>query len=130
MSPYTGEYEEIKNVPIVSEATAWTSLKLAETFVIILHEELWMNTSMEHTSVNPNQLQHFGFTVQDNPYSNYPLYIESPDRDFVLPLIVEGTNIMAHTRTPTGEELATCRHIVLSYQNEWNTHILKFPKDL
>ena len=28
--PYTDEYEAIKNVPIVLEATAWTSLELAE----------------------------------------------------------------------------------------------------
>ena len=62
-----------------------------------------MNTTMEHTLVNPNQLRLFGVIVQDNPYSNSPLYIESPDRDFVLPLIAEGANILAHTRTPTGE---------------------------
>ena len=37
---------------------------------------------------------------------------------------------MAYTRTPTGEELATCRHIVLSYHHEWNTHSVKFPKAL
>ena len=85
---------------------------------------------MEHTLVNPNQLQHFGVTVQDNPYSTSPLYIESPDRDFMLPLIVEGTNILAHIRTPTGEELSTCRHIVLSLQHECNPHIVKFPKTL
>ena len=89
-----------------------------------------MNTTMDHTLVNPNQLRHFGFTVQDNPYSYSPLYIESPDRDFVLPLIVEGTNILEHTRTPTGEELATCRHIVLSSQHEWNPHSVNFPKAL
>ena len=102
MSPYTDEHEAIKNVPIVSAATAWTSLELAETFIIILHEGLWMNTTMEHTLVNPNQLRHFGVTVQDNPYSSSPLYIEYPDRDLVLSLIVKGTNILAHTRTPTG----------------------------
>ena len=65
-----------------------------------------------------------------NPYSSSPLYIESLDHDFVLPLIVEGTNILAHTRTPTGRKLATCRHIVLSSQNEWNPHSIKFPKAL
>ena len=43
---------------------------------------------------------------------------------------MEGTNILAHTRTPTGEELATCRHIVLSSQHGWNPHSVKFPKDL
>ena len=83
---------------------------------------------MDHTLVNPNQLQHFSVTVQDNPYSSSPLYIESPDPDFVLPLIVEGTNILAHIRTPTGEELATCRQIVLSSHNEWNPNSVQFPK--
>ena len=46
----------------------------------------------------------------------------------MLPSIVEGTNILAHTRTPIGEELATCQHIVLSYQHEWNLHSVQFPK--
>ena len=89
-----------------------------------------MNTTMEHILVNPNQLRHFGVTVQDNPYSSSPLYIESPDLDFVLPLIVEGTNILAHTRMPTGEELATCQLIALSSQYEWNPHSTKFPEAL
>ena len=89
-----------------------------------------MNTTMEQTLVNRNQPQQFVITVQDNPYSSSPLYIEYPDRDFVLPLIVEGTNILAHTRTPTGEELATCQHIVLSSQHEWNPHSVKFPEAL
>ena len=62
-----------------------------------------MNTTIEQKLVNPDQMRHFGITVQDNLYSNYPLYIESPDCDFVLPLIVEGTNIMAYTRMPTVE---------------------------
>ena len=114
VSTYTDEYEAIKNVPLVSAATAWTSLELAETFIIIMHEGLWMNNTMKHTFVYPIQLQYFGVTVQDNPYSNSPLYIEYPDHDFVLPLIMEGTNILAHTRTPTGEELDTCGHIVPS----------------
>ena len=75
-------------------------------------------------------MRHFGVTVQDNPYSNSPLYIESTDRDFVLLLILEGTKILAHTRNPTGKELATCRHILLYSHHEWNPHIVKFPKDL
>ena len=99
---YTNEYEAIKDAPIILAATAWTSLELAETLIIILREGLWMNTTMRHTLVNPNQLRHFGVTMQENPYSSYPLYIESMDSDFVLPLIVEGTKILVHTRTPTG----------------------------
>ena len=48
----------------------------------------------------------------------------------MLPIIVVGTNILTHTRMPTGEELATCQHIVLSSQHEWNPHNVKFPKSL
>ena len=128
VSPYTDENEAIKNVPIVLAATSQKSLELVETFIIVLHEGLWMNTTMEHTLVNPHQLQHFGITVQDNPYSSSLLCIESPDCDFVLPFIVEGTIIIAHTRTPTGEELSRCRHIVLYSQHEWNPHSVQFPK--
>ena len=118
VSPYTDKYEAIKNVPIFLIETAWTSLELAKTFIIILHEGLWVNNTMDHTLVNTNQLKHFGVTVQENPYSSSQLYIESPDRDFMLPLIMEGTNILDHTRTRTREELATCRHIVLSSHHE------------
>ena len=78
----------------------------------------------------PNQLRHFGVTVKNNPYISSPFYIEYPDHDFVLPLIGEGNNILAYNRTPNGEELATVRHIVLSSQNEWNTHSVNFPKDI
>ena len=46
VSPYTDEYEAIKNVPIVLATTAWTSLELAETLIIILNDELWMNNTM------------------------------------------------------------------------------------
>ena len=89
-----------------------------------------MNTTMDHTLVNPNQLQQFGITVQDNPYSSSPLYIESLDRYFVLPLNADGTNILAHNRTPTIEELAMCQHIVLSSQHEWNPQSVNFPEAL
>ena len=75
VSPYTDEYESIKNTHIVLEKTECTSLELAETSIIILHKGLWKNTNMENTLVNPNQLRHFGVTVQENPYSSYQLYI-------------------------------------------------------
>ena len=75
VSPYTDEYEAIKKNSIVSAATARISLELAEIFIIVLTEGLCMNTNMEHTLVNTNQLRHFGVTVQDNPYSSSPLYI-------------------------------------------------------
>ena len=82
---------------------------------------------MDHTLVNPNQMCHFGIKVQDNPYDDALLYLMTEDGDFALPLAVQGTNIMADTRTPTEEEVQTCKHITLSSQHPWDTHHVRFP---
>ena len=82
---------------------------------------------MDHTSVNPYQMRHFGIKVQDNPYNDAPIYLMTEDGDFSLPLDVQGTNIVTDTRTPTEEELQTCNHISLSSQHPWDPHRLRFP---
>ena len=71
----------------------------------MFHEGLWMGDQMEHSLLNPNQLRHFGVTVQDNTFADVPLYISTENGDFVLPLEILGTNIIAETRTPTEREL-------------------------
>ena len=60
-----------------------------------------MGGKMKHTLVNPNQMRLYGITVQDNPVSESPLYLTTEDGDFVLPLQMKGTNVMANTRTPS-----------------------------
>ena len=105
VSPYTDTYDSIKSVPIAKAGTAWTSPELGTTFILVFNEGLWMGDKMEHTLVNPNQMRLFGGTVQDNPVCESPLYIMTEDGDFVLPLQMKGTNVMANTRTPTAQEL-------------------------
>ena len=83
---------------------------------------------MDHSLVNPNQMRHNGATVQENPFSPSPLFIETAEADFVLPLEIPGTNILANTRTPTDVELANCRHIVLTSAHPWNPHNVWFPE--
>ena len=83
---------------------------------------------MDHTLVNPNQMRHFGIKVQDNPYDGAPLSLMTEYGDFVLPLAVQGINIMVDTCTPTEEELQTCNHITLSSQHPWDPHHLMFPQ--
>ena len=77
VSPYTDDYEAIKGVPIATAVTAWTSTETGETYILVFHEELWIGDQMEHSLLNPNQLRHFGVTVQDNPFADAPLYISS-----------------------------------------------------
>ena len=125
--PYTDTYEAVKGVPIVSAATAWTSQVTGQTYILILHEGLWMGESMPNSLINPNQLRAFGCTVQDNPYSGAPIYIEDPEGTVAIPLETVGTNLLATTRTPTQDELDECPHIVLTSQREWEPSKVRFP---
>ena len=66
--------------------------------------------------------------MQDNPVCDSPLYIMTEDGEFVLPLVMKGTNIMANTRTSTAEELHECPHIKLSSHHPWDPHRVRFPE--
>ena len=73
-------------------------------------------------------MRHNGATVQDNLFSPSPLFIETAEAAFALPLEISGTNILADTRTPTDGELANCHHVVLTSAHPWNPHNVRFPK--
>ena len=87
-----------------------------------------MQVEMDHSLINLNQMRHNSATVQDNPFSPSPLFIETAEAGFVLPLEISGTNILANTRTPTDGELANCRHVILTSAHPWNPHNVRFPK--
>ena len=91
VSPYSDEYESIKDVPIVSAATGYTSTN-RETYVLVLNEALWM-LSLDFSLLNPNQLRHNGLEVQDNPYSMEPMTIISHKNNLCACLDSKGTNI-------------------------------------
>ena len=76
-----------------------------------------MADTMPHSLINPNQLRAYGVDVEDNP-SRGPLYIADAESDIRIPLRMVGTNILFDNRTPTQEELETCRRIELSNQFE------------
>ena len=117
--PYTDTYESVKGVPIVTAATAWTCLESGQTYIFVLHEGLWMGDTMVNSLINPNQLRAYGCIVQDNPFSDSPLYLEDPEERIVVPLKTVGTNVLATTRTSSQEELDGCPHITLTSQWEW-----------
>ena len=114
VSPYTDDYDSIKNIPIATAATAWTCLDTAQTYILVFQEGLWMPDSMPNSLINPNQLRTYGTVVQDKPFSSSPMYIEDVDGQVLIPLVAQGTTIVVDTRTPTSEELMTCPHVVLS----------------
>ena len=128
VSLYTDAYKLIKTVRIACAGTAWTSSASEETYILVFNVGLCMGDKMDDTLINPNQLHHFRTKVQDNPYDYAPLYLKTEDGDFVLPLSVQGTSIMADTCTPNEEELQTCKHITLLSQHPWYPHRVRFPQ--
>jgi Reverse transcriptase (RNA-dependent DNA polymerase) len=128
VSPYTDFYDAIKGVPIVSGASAWTCQTTGETFILVFHEALWMGDTMDHSLVNPNQLRHFGITVQDNPYGDTQMHLATEDNTMTMLLQSEGTTIFLESRTPTEDELQQCTHVTLTSKSPWNPRDVCFPQ--
>ena len=107
VSPYTDDYDSIKNIPIAMADTAWTCLDTAQTYILVFHEGLWMPDNVPNSLINPNQLRAYGTVLLDNPFSSSPIiiYIEDVDGQALIPLVARGTTIVVDTRTPTSEEL-------------------------
>ena len=98
--PYNNDEKAQVTVPVVSGATAYTCQETGETTIIWIHEGLFFGEGLPgHSLVNPNQLRHFGLTVQDNPYDNDKEMsiegIDSNDNKFYLPLFSKGVDIFS-----------------------------------
>ena len=79
VSPYSTEYEAVRNIPVVSGAAVWTNPIDGTAHLLVFHESLWMGDKLDHTLVNPNQLRAYGVSVQDNPFDTKPLSITTND---------------------------------------------------
>ena len=105
VAPYNDTCKTIKEVPIVQAAKPYDNPEIGETTILILNEAIWMVETMDHTLAKLNQLRAYGMTVQDNPFSEAPIFIVMEDHDFMLPLSSKGTILGVTTRTPTYKEL-------------------------
>ena len=129
VSPYSSSYKSIPDVPIASGATAWTNPETGETFILIIHEALWMSNHMPHSLINPNQLRAFGTVVQDNPFhQSEPLSIQDPDEILQLPFRLDGVNVVCTTRTPSEYELHNCKHVSLNSPTPWDPRNFHAPQ--
>ena len=124
VSPYSSQFEAVQNVPVVTEATVWTNAVDGTAYLLIFHESLWMGDKLDHTLVNPNQLQAYGVSVQDNPFDAKPLSITTDDVS--AELYSEGTIICRDSRTPTESELSQLPRLFLTSPHDWDPHNVCF----
>ena len=125
VSPYSSQYEAVRNIPVVMGATVWTNDADGTAYLLIFHESLWMGDKWDHKLVNPNQLRAYGVNIQDNPFDAKPLSITPNDAS--VELYLEGTIICGDTRTPTEPELSQLPRLILTSPHDWDPHNVCFP---
>ena len=125
VSPYSSEYEAVQNVPVVTGARVWTNPTDGTAYLLVFHESLWMGDKLDHILVNPNQLQAYGVSIQDNPFDTKPLSITTDDVS--IKLYLEGTIICGDTWTPTESELGQLPQLILTSLHDWDPHNVCFP---
>jgi hypothetical protein len=111
VSAFSEHLDTLKNVPIVTAATAYDDPVSGTTYILILGQAIYMGDTMQHSLICPNQLCARGLVVKDCPKHLSP--IENPsshsiydaDEDFRLPLSLWGVTSYFTTRTPTLYEI-------------------------
>lgn len=119
VAPYSGDYEPIRNVPIVNASTAYTDEKSGETLILRLNQVLWYGKKLSMSLLNPNQIRHFGLVVSDDPTDKSREFGIVGD-DFSVPFEMSGTTVLFKSHVPTQWEMENCRIIELTADTPWN----------
>ena len=123
---YNDDYDPIDNIPIAAGTTAYDDPYDGNTYILVIHEGLYFGEKMRHSLLNPNQLRHYGTVVDDNPYHQDGMMVQT--EEITIPLTSYGTDILFTTRTPTAYELENCKHIDLTSGSiEWDPNHISFP---
>ena len=99
----------------VTGATLWMDLGDGQEYILVFDEALYMGDTLEHSLINPNQLQSFGIIVQDTPFANAPLGIEDLSSGITIPLSTLGMVIYADTRSCYPMTISLVFHISCSH---------------
>jgi hypothetical protein len=71
VTPFSEHYPPMKDVEIVTAATAYDDSLTGETTILIFHEALWLGEHMVDSLINPNQCRIFGLSLCDDPFDTH-----------------------------------------------------------
>jgi hypothetical protein len=112
----------------VTAATAYDDPKTGITYILILGQSIYMGDRMNTSLLCPNQLRTNNIMVDDIPKHLAPQSKPSThsiicsNEDMILPLSLKGVISYIDTRTPSQEELDTCKWITLTNEHDWDPH--------
>jgi hypothetical protein len=118
--PYSDTYEAVRDMPVVTAATAWTCTETGKTIILYFPQVLWYGKKMKTSLINPNQLRHYGLRICDDiTDKSRPFGIELDD-NINIPFMMEGTVIYFNTRVPTEWEMENCRIQMMTDDTPWD----------
>jgi hypothetical protein len=102
VSPFTEEYQAMKDVPVVSGTTTWMDQESGETIVLWFNQILWYGDKLDHSLINPNQLHHHGISVCDDITDRNQRFGINIHGEYFIPLEMKGTNVyFVNSRVPS-----------------------------
>jgi hypothetical protein len=125
VSPFTDEYQAMKEILVVSAATAWTDDESGETVILWFNQILWYGDKLRHSLINPNQLRHYGISVCDDITDQNRCFGIDIHGEYLIPFQMKGTNIYFESRVPSKWELQNCRIITMTDDNVWDPTAVK-----
>jgi hypothetical protein len=79
------------DVPIVNASTAYTN-NAGTTVILRFNQILWYGTKLNMSLINPNQIQHYGLAVSDDP-TDKDRFFGITTEDFEIPFEMKGTTL-------------------------------------
>jgi hypothetical protein len=131
--PFSNEYDALKDIPIVTAATAYDDPETGDTYILVMHEALYFGDRMATTLLCPNQMRANGIVVDDVPIhlspdrsSTHSIFV--PDQGVHLPLHLCGCLSYLPTRLPTMKEIETLPWLTLTSKIEWEPYAERFAQ--
>jgi hypothetical protein len=134
VSAFSEHLDTKNNILIVTAATAVDDPKTGVTTILVFGQAIYMGDKVKSALLCPNQMRAFGITVDDTPMHLAPQSkpsshsIHSQDEDFSIPLSLKGVFSYFESRTPTLDELSTCRRVQLTDEFSWDPHSETFQE--
>jgi hypothetical protein len=128
VAPFSEHYPPMKDIDIVSAATAYDDPVTDQTTILIFHEALWLGNYMVDSLINPNQCRIYGISICDDPFDPHrTMGIYDTSNDIYVPLRMYGSTAAVETRSISLSELSIARHLVMCDSKPWEPEHVTFP---
>ena len=124
--PYSGEYEPIDNVPIVSGDTSYDHTD-GNTYILVLHESLYYVSQMKHSLINPNQIRSNGLDFYEKHARYEEFYVELDD-NLKITLQFKGNKCNFLFHVPTQQEIEKSQNFDMMSEHEWDPQSINLNK--